>query len=325
MKKILVIRFSSIGDIVLTTPVLRCLKDQLDCEIHFITKKANAIVLEANPHISKVITIEKEIDEVTKNLKAEKYDFVVDLHHNLRSLRLRRALKRPSAAFPKLNRQKLLYTKFKRRNIMPDIHVVERYFTATNSLGVLNDHKGLEYYIPEGCEIALHEHKIKNDFIAFAIGAQFATKRLPVDKMIELVKKSKQQMVLLGGPTDKDEADQIAKACPDVINLVGELSWHETASVIKQSSKVITHDTGMMHIAAAFQKPIAAIWGNTTPQLGMYPYMPANPDLFENHQVELSCRPCSKIGYQKCPKKHFNCMNEQNLDAILSPLKDPTK
>ncbi|OIQ36907.1 MAG: hypothetical protein BM555_01825 [Crocinitomix sp. MedPE-SWsnd] len=325
MKKILVIRFSSIGDIVLTSPVLRCLKDQLDCEIHFITKKANAIVLDANPHISKVITIEKEIDEVTKALKAEKYDFVVDLHHNLRSLRLRRALKRPSAAFPKLNRQKLLYTKFKRRNIMPDIHVVDRYFAATSSLGILNDHKGLEYFIPDGCEITLQDHDIKDDFIAFAIGAQFATKRLLVDKMIELVKKSNKQMVLLGGPTDKQEADQIAKACPDVINLVGELSWHETASVIEQSSKVITHDTGMMHIAAAFQRPIAAIWGNTTPQLGMYPYMPSNEDLFENHQVELGCRPCSKIGYQKCPKKHFKCMNEQDLDAILSLPQVPTK
>jgi ADP-heptose:LPS heptosyltransferase len=325
MKKILVIRFSSIGDIVLTSPVLRCLKDQLDCEIHFITKKANAIVLDANPHISKVITIEKEIDEVTKALKAEKYDFVVDLHHNLRSLRLRRALKRPSAAFPKLNRQKLLYTKFKRRNIMPDIHVVDRYFAATNSLGVLNDHKGLEYHIPDGCQIKLADRQIKDDFIAFAIGAQFATKRLPVNKMIELVKKSNKQMVLLGGPTDKQEADQIAKACPDVINLVGELSWHETASVIEQSSKVITHDTGMMHIAAAFNKPIAAIWGNTTPQLGMYPYMPSKEDLFENHQVELGCRPCSKIGYQKCPKKHFKCMNEQDLDAILSLPQVPTK
>lgn len=319
MQKILVIRFSSIGDIVLTSPILRCLKAQVDCEIHYITKKANAIVLEANPHIDKIITIENEIDEVSKAMKTENYDFVIDLHHNLRSLRLRKALKRPSAAFPKLNRQKLLYTKFKRRNVMPDIHIVDRYFAAANSLGLINDNQGLEYFIPEGAEVNLADHNIKPDFIAFAIGAQFATKRLPNNKIIELIKKSDQQMVLLGGPTDVESANEIAKACPTAVNLVGKLDWHQSASIIQQSARVITHDTGMMHIAAAFKKPIAAIWGNTTPQLGMYPYLPQNPELFENHEVELSCRPCSKIGYQKCPKKHFKCMNDQDLEAILNP------
>ncbi|RMG79222.1 MAG: glycosyl transferase, partial [Bacteroidetes bacterium] len=102
-----------------------------------------------------------------------------------------------------------------------------------------------------------------------------------------------------------------------VFNACGKLSVHKSADAIRQSLKVITHDTGMMHIAAAFNKPMASIWGNTIPEFGMYPYMPANPDRYKIFEVKgLKCRPCSKLGYRQCPKKHFYCMNLQETDLI---------
>ena len=319
MQKILIIRFSSIGDIVLTTPVIRCLNEQLKAEVHYITKKSYAGILEANPNITKVYSIENEFTEVITELKTEKYDFVVDLHHNLRSTRLKRALGVSSAAFPKLNRQKFFLTSFK-WDVMPDIHIVDRYFKAVDKLGVKNDLKGLDYFIPKKDEISLSDFKIGTNFTAFSIGAQFATKKLPNAKIIELANGTSGQVVLLGGPEDAENGNEIEQECSGVINLVGKLNLNQSASVIRQAAKVLSHDTGLMHIASAFNKRTVSIWGNTTPNLGMYPYQPQNPDNYSIHEVELKCRPCSKIGYQKCPKKHFNCMQMQNVESILKAL-----
>lgn len=317
MKKYLIIRFSSIGDIVLTTPIIRCLKEQTKAEIHFVTKKPFSEILTTNPNVDKVYTIEKEITEISAALKAEQYDFVIDLHNNLRSVRLKKLLKQPSAAFPKLNPQKFILTNFK-WNVMPDVHIVDRYFEAVKKLNVTNDLQGLDYFVPKKDEVKLSEYKIPDEFIAFSIGAKFATKRLPNDKIIEIVKQLNHPVVLLGGADDEENASEILQKCSVAISLVGKLNLNQSASVIQQAKKVITHDTGLMHIAAAFQKPIISIWGNTVPALGMYPYLPSNPELSEIHEVDTKCRPCSKIGYQKCPKQHFRCMKNQNTAAIAA-------
>lgn len=317
MQKILIIRFSSIGDIVLTSPIIRCIKEQLNAEVHYVSKTSFAGILQKNPHVDKVYSIEKEITEIISELKSEKYDFVVDLHNNLRSTRLKRALKVPSCAFPKLNRQKLLYTKFK-MDVMPDIHIVDRYFKAVEKLGVKNDGKGLDFFIAEDDHITPSEYGIHERFIAFSIGAQFATKRLPNHKICEIISAIKCPVVLLGGNTDSTNAAYISTTCSNAINLVGKLSLNQSASIVQKAKMVISHDTGLMHIAAAFQKNIVSIWGNTTPKLGMYPYLPGHPEKFSIHQVELKCRPCSKIGYQKCPKKHFNCMEKQDVAEIVA-------
>ena len=316
MKKILVIRFSSIGDIVLTSPVIRCLHEQVqDVEIHYLTKKAFAGIVESNPHITKVYGIEKEIDEVVKSLKEESYDFIVDLHRNLRTWRIKSKLRKPSATFPKLNIQKFMLTNFKRRN-MPDIHVVDRYFKAVEKLNVKNDQHGLDYFLSDEDRVDLSEYGIAQPYIAFAIGAQFATKRLPTDRVIDLISKIDATVVLLGGPDDVESGKAVENSCENVVNLCGKLSLNQSAAVLEASEKVIAHDTGLMHIASAFNKPIVSIWGNTVPELGMYPYLPHNPSGFSIHEVKLSCRPCSKIGSQKCPKGHFNCMQKQDLAVI---------
>ena len=321
MPKYLIIRFSSIGDIVLSTPIVRCLKKQKpDAVIHYVTKKAFKSILEHNPYIDKIFCIDKDVDEVVGDLKKEDYDFVIDLHHNLRSTILKRKLKKPSATFPKLNIKKFLLTQFK-INRLPDKHIVDRYFEAVKPLGVQSDILVCDYYIPKADEVNPADFGIPTTYFAYAIGAQLNTKKLPNDKIISILQKVNQPFVLLGGEGDFDNGELIAKACPNAINLCGRLNLNQSASVVKQCTKLVTHDTGMMHIASSFRKQTISIWGNTVPDFGMYPYMPMNPGLYSIHEVkDLKCRPCSKIGYNQCPKKHFNCMNLQNVDAIVKDI-----
>ena len=322
-KKILVIRFSSIGDIVLTTPVLRCLHKQINAEVHFLTKASFRTIVDPNPFVTKVYSIQKEVKEVLPELKSEDYDYVIDLHKNIRSLQVKRALKKKHFSFHKLNFEKWLMVNLK-IDRLPNIHIVDRYLEATNELGVRNDGKGLDYFIPEEFEVDMDSFFKKRTgqhhpkYIAFAIGAAHATKRLPTEKIIELCKHLNFPVILLGGPDDKKTGETIQKAVEKgVINTCGELKLHESASVVRQAHKVITHDTGMMHIAAAFEKDIISIWGNTIPGFGMYPYYSNGSNNNISIEVDgLSCRPCSKIGYQKCPKGHFKCMNLINFDKV---------
>lgn len=321
MPKYLVIRFSSIGDIVLTTPVIRCLKKQKpDAIIHYVTKKSFKSILEHNPNVDKIFCIDKDVDEVVNDLKKENYDFIIDLHHNLRSAILKRKLKKPSATFPKLNVSKFLLTRLK-INRLPELHVVDRYFEAVKPLGVYPDLLVCDYFIPPADQVNPTDYGVEGDYFAFAIGAQLATKKLPNEKIISIIQKTNKPFVLLGGEGDFDNGELISKACSNCINLCGRLNLNQSASIVKQSVKLVSHDTGMMHIASSFRKKTVSIWGNTVPDFGMFPYMPMNPGLYTIHEVkDLKCRPCSKIGYAQCPKKHFNCMNLQNTDAIVKDI-----
>ncbi|MFN3341748.1 MAG: glycosyltransferase family 9 protein [Flavobacteriales bacterium] len=320
--KILIVRFSSIGDIVLTSPVIRCLKEQVNnVEIHYLSKKQFLPVLEANPFLSRIYTIEKEITEVVDSLKNEKYDLIIDLHRNIRSLRLKKAIAVPSKSFNKLNLEKWILVNLGVNNL-PKIHIVDRYLKTCESLNVKNDLKGLDYFIPSGREagsgVLPESHQKK--YIAIAIGAQHATKRLPVHQLAVLVNNIHFPIVLLGGKEDVASGERIAAIDPDkIINGCGKFDLHGSASLIKMADVVITHDTGLMHIAAAFKKKIISIWGNTVPEFGMYPYLPGEKS--EGVMVEnkaLRCRPCSKIGYQECPKGHFKCMNELDMLKVAN-------
>ena len=318
--KILVVRFSSIGDIVLTTPVLRALKLQLDNpEIHFVTKQQFASIPNNNPQIDRVISMNKSIDELIGTLKDEKYDCIVDLHNNIRTLALKKKLKRPTYTFEKLNWKKWLLVKFK-RNELPDMHIVDRYFDAVEGLGVKNDGKPCEFYIGNENEIDVENQfgLMPKSYISIAIGAQFATKRMPFEILNKIIDQISLPIVLVGGVTDVELANAIEKAHGGKVhNACGKFNLEQSASVVKQSKKLLTNDTGMMHIASCFQVQIVSVWGNTVPAFGMYPYYPQQKELYTIHEVEnLNCRPCSKIGYQKCPKGHFKCMFDQNTENI---------
>jgi ADP-heptose:LPS heptosyltransferase len=151
------------------------------------------------------------------------------------------------------------------------------------------------------------------------IGAAHATKRLPTEQLIALCRQLPQvAVVLLGGPEDKDTGAHIAQvAGAHVINACGGFRLHQSADLVRQSAVVVTHDTGLMHIAAALHRPIVTIWGNTVPELGMYPYLPSGAPAYRGFEVAgLPCRPCSKIGHAACPRGHFDCMAQQDIPQI---------
>lgn len=318
--KFLIIRFSSIGDIVLTTPVVRCLKKQVpDVEVHFLTKKSFTSIVESNPYIDKIITLGNDWDTMIDALKSEQYDYIIDLHHNLRTLRIKKALKVKSFSFNKLNIQKWLLTALK-INVLPKLHIVDRNLATLTSFGVLNDGKGLDYFIPEKDKVKDQDIPASHHFgyIGIVIGAALETKKLPVHRLKELCSKINYPIILLGGPEDKANGDIVA-ATDDIkiYNSCGKFNLNESADLVRRSKLIITHDTGLMHIAAALKKPIVSIWGNTVTDFGMTAYYGNDTITDTRFEVTgLSCRPCSKIGYKQCPKKHFNCMELQNIDLI---------
>lgn len=321
LKKILIIRFSSIGDIVLTTPVIRCAKSQLKgTEIHYVTKVAFKSILAHNPNIDKLHTFKEDISEVYDQLKAENFDVVIDLHKNLRSLRLKQKLGVKSYSFNKINLQKFVAVNFKQINKLPDQHIVERYFEAIASIGVTNDGKGLDHFINTNDKVDVTKLiPSSNKFIALVVGGSYYTKKLPLNKLVEICNSVSLPIIVLGGKEDKAIADELQKKFPKIINGCGQYSINQSASIIEQAEWVITSDTGLMHIASAYNKKIISVWGNTIPEFGMGPYMPNA----ENKILEikgLSCRPCSKLGYKRCPKGHFKCMNDINY-SFLKDLK----
>ncbi len=306
--KFLILRFSSIGDIVLTTPVTRCIKKQYpNAEVHYATKQSFKVLVENNPYIDQYHLLGKSLNEFIATLKAENFDYIIDLHNNLRTSIIKfRLSSAKSFSFDKLNFKKWLLVNLK-INQMPDVHIVERYLKTTESLGVINDNQGLDYFIPAKDIVQINE-----PYIAFAIGGQHATKKLPTTRIIEICQKLSGKIMLLGGKEDATAAEEIEKAVGvNIINACGKYNLNQSASLVQQSAYLITHDTGLMHIASALKKKVISIWGNTVPEFGMYPYL-TEFKIIENKN--LSCRPCSKIGYSKCPKGHFKCMSELNLD-----------
>jgi ADP-heptose:LPS heptosyltransferase len=324
--KVLVIRFSSIGDVVLTTPVLRALREQRpNVEIHFLTKRSFSSLLANNPNIDKLHCIERSVREVLLELKAEKFDRVIDLHNNIRTLELKLRLGVKAHSFPKLNLDKWLLVRFKNRK-MPDVHVVDRYFQAVKQLGVVNQASNCELVIPVDQKVDIEKvfGLIPHSYVCIAIGAQFATKRMPMNKLKEVIELINFPIVLSGGPTDSELAEALVNAFPEkkIISAAGTFSLLQSADIVRQAKVLLTNDTGLMHIATCFSVPIVSVWGNTVPELGMYPYYPQNKTLYSIHEVkDLSCRPCSKIGFQACPKGHFNCMQQQDTEKIAADLR----
>lgn len=314
--KFLIIRFSSIGDIVLTSPVIRGLKEQVEnSEVHYLTKPEYEPILKANPYINKIHVLKSFKDSINE-LRDERFDYIIDLHRNLRTYRFKNKLKVMDFSFPKLNYKKFLYVYFK-INKLPNIHIVDRYLKAVYLFDVINDEKGLDYFIPieDIININTIDERLKGAYVVYGIGGQHNTKRMPAEMISDVCSGINAPIVLCGGKEDFEIGEYIYKNNSNVINLCGAFNINGTASIIKQASLVISHDTAVMHIASAFKKHIISVWGNTVPEFGMYPYLPGDKSvIFE--VKNLKCRPCSKIGYSKCPKKHFGCMKKLDLSAI---------
>lgn len=318
IQKILIIRFSSIGDIVLTSPIVRTIKQQLKAEVHFLVKPAFVGIVVHNPNIDKVHILHANLKQTIAELKNEGFDLIIDLQKNLNSFRIKNALPCTTVSFDKLNIKKWLLVHLK-INKLPNVHIVTRYFDAVQPLGVTDDGLGLEYFIlPENeyDAIGLVEN-IK--YQVLVLGANYFTKRIPLSKCAEIIEKSAGNTVILGGADVAEDAKTLSEKYPvQTINLCGKVSLAVSAGIIKHANRVITGDTGLMHIAAAFQKEIVVLWGNTAPVFGMYPYFGTkNTPKHTNLEVEnLSCRPCSKLGHSSCPKKHFRCMMDIDVSTL---------
>ena len=331
--KFLIIRFSSIGDIVLTSPVIRCVKKQLpDVEIHYLVKPSFKSTVVNNPYITKLHLLQEDWSKTILDLKHEQFDFVIDLQRNMRSLRIKKSLKVPAFTFKKLNIRKLVFTKLK-LNIMPENdHVVDRYLKTVEPFGVHNDGGGLDYFIAANEQVNSRDIPASHHagYIGIVIGASFYTKKLPVYKLQELCSKIDHPIILLGGKDDATTGEEIKKLDPvKIYNACGKFSLNESADLIRRAKLIIAHDTGLMHIACALRKQVIAIWGSTTPSIGMYPYFGTN---FLSQQVihpyddiqvhQLWCRPCTKIGRTKCPQGHFKCMKNMPIDEIVLKLNE---
>jgi ADP-heptose:LPS heptosyltransferase len=303
VRKILVIRFSSIGDIVLTSPVVRVLKNQLGAEVHFLTKSSFFSIVKDNPHIDKVLVLEDSLQTLRKNIRCEDYDYVLDLHNNLRSRMVTLGMGLRLFRLNKLNFQKWIMVNFK-LNILPKKHIVERYLETGKTLGLMDDGGGLDFYFSrkENREIP---------FVAVVLGAAHFTKRFPPEKIVGICRLIKSHIILLGGKEEWEVGQWIQNLLPEgkAQNMCGRLSLQESADMVNASKVVVTNDTGMMHIASALGKKMVTIWGNTVPEFGMYPWLRKGEGEFKVFEIkDLSCRPCSKIGFDQCPKGHFQCM-----------------
>ncbi|HEY0356538.1 MAG TPA: glycosyltransferase family 9 protein [Flavisolibacter sp.] len=328
--KFLVVRLNAIGDIVLTSPVIRCIKKQVPlAEVHYLLDPQYYRVMEHNPYVDKIHM--HRPGEKMDNLLSEKFDLVIDLQNNDESQGLTKLLGTTTYTVDKLAFQKFIYTKLK-WNIMPADHVVDRYFKALSPLGVKNDGEGLDFIIPENEKLVEKDIPASHHlgFIAIVIGGSRRNKKMPVPKLQELCHSIDHPLILLGGKEDFNEGYQVSSIDPiKIYNACGKFSLNESADLLQRSKLVISHDTGLMHIAAALRKPVIAVWGSTVPSLGMYPYYGSvnqNKNLVtENVQYKkLWCRPCTTTGLDHCPQGHFKCMKKipvqemvEKVNAIL--------
>jgi len=304
--KILVIRFSAIGDILLTFPVVEALVDKYpSAEIHFLTKPSNEPVLDLLSNKVQPRFLQESLVQTAKQLRGERYDLVIDLHNNLRTFLLQVLLMKGSwHRFRKLNLQKWLFTAFK-WNTLPKVHVVDRYAQAASVR-------------PASVNLAVSNtnvvESLPSHYVAWVMGATFSTKQFPLSKLIETIERLDMPIVLLGGEKENPLASSLQAHFPSLISYVGKTSLSEAAFVLSKAKVVVTNDTGLMHLAAFYAKPMVCIWGNTVPAFGMYPYQ--STPVFHAQVSDLSCRPCSKIGHNTCPKGHFECMLKQHSVEI---------
>lgn len=325
--KFLVIRFSSIGDIVLATPAIRCLKLQVPgAEVHFLTKLSFKAVTEANPYIDKFFYFDSNLDVLIAGFKKENYDYIIDLHKNFRTSKIKFALPCKSLTYQKETLSKFLLTRL-HINTMSGRHIVDRCLDTLKPLGVENDGIGMDYFIPE-VEIVNPEavpatHQA--GFVAIVIGASYYTKKLPVEKLGQLCLAIHHPIILLGGKEDAAEGEAIALVDPvKVFNTCGKFSLHGSADLMRKSLLVISHDTGLQYIACALHKKVLAIWGGTSPLLDVEPYYGEKQHLLHHRNTDyqnfivpgLPCQPCSNYGLKKCPRGHFKCMKQQNIETI---------
>jgi len=329
-----IFRLSSLGDILLTTPFIRALRKAAgpDAQIDFVVKEQYADLVRYNPHLSAIHMLGSgggigALFSLAAGLRKQKYEVVFDLHRSLRTLVLRALL--PSSRKEVINKRtlrrwELVHWKRGIGKYFP--HAVERYCETLIPYGITPDDNGLEIVIPEDVlgytaeQVAARLVPHANPVIGICPGARHFTKRWPREKYVgvgqRLIRELGASILLFGGQEERDVCEEIARQLPtaSVLDLAGSFSILETAAAMDACAVVITNDSGLMHLAAARKRPVVALFGSTTRELGFFPYGTKSIVVEEEG---LSCRPCSHIGLDHCPEKHFRCMLDLGVDDVV--------
>lgn len=324
--RILIIHTAFIGDIVLSTPLVRKLKDIYpESEITYVTTPAGTAILKNNPAINEIIVYDKRgmhkgikgILELSKRLRSKNFNLVITPHRYLRSSLISWLTRAPerigydSAAGSFLFTKKVSHEKGK--------HEVEKLLSFTGKKG--SKRYEIELYPSEADEKKIADLIEEKGFagkkiVAVAIGSKWFTKKWPLEYFNEVIKKLGERkdlgIILVGG---KEESFLNAEITENTLDLRGKTTLLELAAVLERSDVVVTNDSSPIHIASAFRKThIIAIFGPTVKEFGFFPWS-------ENSEVlevkDLECRPCSLHGGDKCPKAHFKCMLDIKPELVL--------
>ncbi len=307
VKKILIIRLSSLGDILLTTPFIRSLKNKhQSVQLDFILKKHYQDALKFNPHITNLFlydTPKENISILISELKKEKYDLIIDLQNNFRSAEIVKSLKIKTLKFNKRSFDKFLLVNFKINRLQDAPSIPERYSLTIPDFKL--DDEGLELYTKNNSSDLLNG---KEKIIGFVPGSRHFTKKWPkeyYEKLGTFLTKSGYTIALLGGKDDLAICHEISEKIVGSINLCNQDDLLQTCADMKECKVIVCNDSGLMHAACAMNIPVLAFFGSTVKEFGFFPYKNSNLILENN---SLSCRPCSHIGRETCPKGHFRCM-----------------
>ena len=314
-KKILVIRLSSLGDVLLTTPVIRSIKSSYNpISIDYLVKENFADAVRFNPYINETI-IYSDSEKLIEQLEENNYDLVIDLHNNFRSQKIRKRLGVPFYKFVKPNIEKFLLVHFKINRLNPVKPIPVRYVLSIPHLDL--DEKGPELFIPESFQSDLNSSENR---VGLCPGAVHFTKRWPVENFADLgirLVNNGYKIVLLGGSSDRDICKTLSNMIPNASDLSNNNNLFQTAAEMKNCKFVVCNDSGLMHTATALSIPVVSIFGSTVKEFGFYPYN-STSKVIENNN--LDCRPCTHIGKKKCPKTHFKCMIELTPNIVYKEI-----
>ncbi|MBD3409830.1 MAG: glycosyltransferase family 9 protein [Ignavibacteriales bacterium] len=318
--RLLVVRLSSLGDVLLATPVVRALRKKLpEARIDFLVRDAFADALRHNPRIDNLYELTRDEDafaDLRETLKQNRYDLVVDLQNNLRTKRLLLPYFGKVATFDKRNFEKFLLARFKVNRLASAPPIPVRYARAVSGLAL--DDAGAELFLPEGYPSPLPSD---GEWVALAPGAKHHTKRWLPERYAELARtilEAGYRVALVGGKSDGEICASIASEAPGALDLSGEDDLFRVAAALTSCRAVVGNDSGLTHVAAAVGTPVVVVFGATVREFGFFPYNVPHAVLERN---SLSCRPCSHIGGERCPESHFKCMTEISASDAFAKLK----
>lgn len=309
IKKILVIRLSSLGDLILSFPLLKFLKHKFpQIEIHYLTKEVYKDILKLNPNADKIISLNKSIKKTRSLIRHENYDLIIDIHKNFRSILLSTLNNKRISRYKKENLKKFLLVNFKINLFNKVTPVYKKY------LNVLKPYvRDINYDFTTTELLFSKERIIQNNYIVISPASRHFTKTFPAEKFIEFINESVNEMfVLVGDQSENDKliCDHIESKCKNVLNYCGRFNMEELANVLLHSKYVICNDSAILHLSEALNKNVMSIFGSTVKEFGFYPQL-IKSSVIENEG--LYCRPCTHIGRNECPEKHFRCMLELKL------------